>query len=77
MATVTRFVQSTRIPKKHPSEVSCYWSVGEVDGRKLLQLDTYGSKDRQILGKQSQTLQLDKKQAEELFSILKQYFAFK
>lgn len=48
----------------------------ERDGRVLLQIDTYGSKGRQNPGKQSQTIQLDRDSASQLFIILKQEFGF-
>ena len=42
-------------PSKH-SETECTFSVINEDGRKLLQLDTYGSSGREIPGKKSQSL---------------------
>jgi hypothetical protein len=44
------------------------------DGGCLLQLDTYGSDERQIPGKVSQSLQFDEHAAQELFSILRRAF---
>lgn len=40
---------------KH-SDAECTFSVIDEGGRKLLQLDTYGSSGRQIPGKKSQSL---------------------
>ena len=51
------------------SEVECTFSlVTNEDGRKFLQLDTYGSPGRQIPGKKSQTLRF----TPEALQILKQ-----
>jgi hypothetical protein len=42
----------------------------------IVQIDTYGSEDRKIPGKQSQTLQLGKEAAFELYKILKETYSF-
>jgi len=76
MAVIAGFKRAEKTPKLQPSQVICYWSVADIDGKKLMQIDTYGSKLRQIPGKQSQTLQLDRSQAERLHQILKQQFGF-
>jgi hypothetical protein len=46
---------------------------GDV-GRVLLQIDTYGRETREMPGKKSQTIQLDRDGATALFNILKQEF---
>ncbi|MCF1448920.1 methionyl-tRNA formyltransferase [Agrobacterium vitis] len=56
--------------------VSATYSVFGQDDRLLLQIDTYGSVERQIPGKKSQTIQFDRNSAEQLFSILKDEFGF-
>ncbi|APH74539.1 hypothetical protein BSQ44_11055 [Aquibium oceanicum] len=48
----------------------------ELDGRKLLQISTFGRPTRDIPGKVSQTIQLNEESAEQLFKILKQHFGF-
>jgi hypothetical protein len=48
----------------------------ERDGRVLLQIDTYGSAVRQNPGKQSQTIQLDRESASQLYIILRDEFGF-
>jgi hypothetical protein len=55
-------------------EVDCGYSVFHADGRKYVQLDTYGSADRQIPGKTSQTIQLDEFSAAALVEVLRQVF---
>ena len=58
----------------HKTTVDCkYGVVGYGDG-KLIQLNTYGSKEREFPGKLSQTLQLDREQAIKLINILERTF---
>jgi hypothetical protein len=45
-----------------------------VDGRTLLRLETYGSAEREVPGKRSQSLELDEEAAPELIAILKSAF---
>jgi hypothetical protein len=40
----------------------------------FIQIDTYGREDREIPGKKSQTIQLDREGALALFAILKREF---
>jgi hypothetical protein len=58
-------------------DVNATYSVFGQDERLVLQIDTYGSADRQIPGKKSQTVQFDRNSAEQLFGILKSEFGFK
>jgi hypothetical protein len=55
-------------------EIEASYSVFEKDGRKLMQIDSYGRESRQIPGKKSQTIQLDKEGATALFKILQREF---
>ncbi|OQM73477.1 hypothetical protein [Manganibacter manganicus] len=48
----------------------------EVDGRRLLQINTAGRSDSVMPGKVSQSIQLDEGSALQLFSILKSHFGF-
>ncbi|MBC8036035.1 MAG: methionyl-tRNA formyltransferase [Rhizobiales bacterium] len=57
-------------------EIDATYSVFEKDGRILLQIDTFGRSTREIPGKKSQTLQLDKRGAENLYRILQKEFHF-
>jgi len=58
-------------------EVDAKFFIQDYDGRKLLQISTYGRDSRQDRGKLSQTVQFDEQAANELFSILKSDFGFK
>jgi len=56
-------------------EVECTCTVFEgPDGRKYIQLDTYGTKHRQIPGKKSQSLQLSPEAVKELREIIRDQF---
>jgi hypothetical protein len=78
MALVTRFNRNEKEPKTHPTQVTGYWSVlrGENGKVSLFQIDTRGSDDRERLDKQSQTLQLSRDSAKELYTLLKYEFGF-
>jgi hypothetical protein len=55
-------------------EISASYTVFENNGRVFIQIDTYGREDREIPGKKSQTIQLDREGAVALFAILKREF---
>ena len=50
--------------------VAATFSIYELDGKKVLQIDTYGSPDRQHPGKTSQSIQLEEAGIRELKRIL-------
>ncbi|MCC5971009.1 MAG: hypothetical protein JJU15_13770 [Pararhodobacter sp.] len=60
----------------HPTQVECRYLIAESNGKKVLQLNTYGSADREIPDKLSQTLQFDERGAADLFSLLEREFGF-
>ena len=65
--------QALQEPSTH-AEVDCtYDIVTDDEGRKFLQLDTYGSKARQILGKRSHSLRLDPSAIAQLKQIIQQH----
>jgi hypothetical protein len=55
-------------------EIEATYSVFERDGRVLLQIDSYGRETREVPGKKSQTIQLDREGATALFNILRREF---
>jgi hypothetical protein len=62
-------------PRVHGS-VECTYTIFEAaNGQKYLQLNTFGSRDRQLPGKQSQTIQLNQESAIKLLKILTSEFA--
>ena len=71
MAIITAFERADRVLRgRHPTKVVAKYLIDEVEGRKVLQLNTYGSNQRQVPGKLSQTLQIDDAAARELFDTL-------
>ncbi|MEO1492003.1 MAG: methionyl-tRNA formyltransferase [Pseudomonadota bacterium] len=57
--------------------IEASYSFFEHDGRRLLQIDSFGTTEREMPGKKSQTLQFDDETASQLFAILKREFGFK
>lgn len=74
MALVKQFIEKTRDRLTLHKAIPATIYVQTVDGRKLLQIDTHGSEDREIPGKVSQSLQLDEDAARHLLAILKREF---
>ena len=56
------------------SDVEATISLIECDGEKFLQIDTYGSKDRQVPGKISQSLRLSQAAFDELVKHAAKHF---
>ncbi|MEL7468321.1 MAG: hypothetical protein AAFN27_07690 [Pseudomonadota bacterium] len=78
MAVVRKFVKGERAIKSlQPTQVECLYIRGEIDGNRILQIDTYGSQHREKPGKQSQTLQFTEESARDLWQILRKEFGFK
>lgn len=67
-----RIVQKERQHVHRPTE--CSASVISVDGKRYLQLDTYGSADRQDRGKLSQSVQLSENAAAQLRRLIGEIF---
>ena len=77
MAFVKTVVKDHReLRSLHPTQLVCRYVVGERDGKKVIQLNSYGSDQREELDKLSQTLQFDAQSAAELFTVLKSEFGF-
>lgn len=75
MARIEDLKQRTMDRNLVHSAVDCTYTVFTDDnGRKYLQLDTYGSHERKLKGKKSQTIQLGEKAARELLRILAREF---
>jgi hypothetical protein len=58
----------------HPTQVTCKYIVSETNGKKILQINTYGSDTRLVPGKLSQTLQFDEAAAKQLAAIISREF---
>lgn len=55
-------------------EVDCGWRIFTSEGQTYLQMDTYGSAERELTGKVSQSVQIDGRAAAELLDILRLAF---
>lgn len=55
--------EPTRAARPHRTEVDCDWTRVESASGPLLQIASFGSDDRQIPGKVSQTLQFNREAA--------------
>jgi hypothetical protein len=74
MAVVTGFDrQNIQRAKRHPTETECAWATFEDGGRRYLQIESSGSKERRTSGV-SQTYQFDRDSAAQLMRILQQAF---
>jgi hypothetical protein len=75
MALIRGFVANNSVVGGvHRTNVDCHWKAFEAGGARILQLDTFGSDDREIPGKLSQTLQLDRERARKLVAIINSVF---
>ena len=76
MARVVRF---TRLPERDreraTTEVSCGYRRSTVQGIPVLHLETYGSQQRQITGKVSQSIEVDEEAARQLIDVIKGVFS--
>ena len=77
MAWVTNFEIRDGSGRRQPSNViGVVRRFEQPDGETVIQIDTHGSEDRANPGKQSQTLQLGRDAAKQLFDLLKRRYAF-
>lgn len=74
MALIKEFQTVTSDTQRLHGPVTCGYRTFTVDGQRILQLDTYGSAERQILDKISQSVQLDVDSARELLKIIEESF---
>jgi hypothetical protein len=74
MALIARFEQRPLEPRKIHDEVLCGYNAVQIGERRILQLETYGSADRQVPGKTSQSIQLNEDGARSLINILRSAF---
>ena len=78
MAWVVSFEKKEGNGRRQPTDVIAYIKVFDtVDGLPIVQIDTGGSSDRENPGKQSQTLQLGREAAEQLYRFLQDTYGFR
>ena len=73
---IVRRLEGLALEKDTPhSEADCSYSiVHDENGRRYLQVDTYGSKERKIPGKKSQSIRFAPEAIEQLKLLLGQHF---
>ncbi|WP_225627897.1 hypothetical protein [Streptomyces werraensis] len=74
MALINEFEPANSDVQRIHGPVTCGYRAFTVDGRRILQLDTYGSAERAILNKISQSVQLDAEGARTLLGIITETF---
>ena len=74
MALVTKFEKLDSERHQLHEEVEARYTVFERDGKGFVQVNTYGTPSREMPGKVSQSIQLDRRGAEQLARILKEAF---
>jgi hypothetical protein len=52
-------------------EVKADYTIVSKEGKKYIQIDTYGSNEREIKGKVSQSIQFDSDSAKQLINIIR------
>lgn len=71
LRTLTRVAANS---KRHPTEVDAEWTLVRDSGGPYFQLSTFGSDDRKLERKMSQTVQLDRQMATDLVSAIREAF---
>ncbi len=74
MALIKEFQQAPSDAQKVHGPVTCGYRAFTIEGRRILQLDTYGSTERAIPNKISQSVQLDAEAARALLDIISEAF---
>lgn len=74
MALIRSFTRKDMERNSLHEEIDATYTIFERDGRVVLQIDSYGSADRQMPGKKSQSIQLDRVGAKALFKLLRDEF---
>ena len=74
MARIAQFTEKTSDTHKIHKDVRCGYKIFQVEGETILQLDTYGSTERQELDQMSQSIQLDEDAAEYLLRLIHHAF---
>ena len=75
MAIVRRLDElALQIEAKHTETDGTYSVVKDRDGKKYLQIDTYGSSTRRIAGKKSQSIRFSREAIRQLRGIIMKHF---
>ena len=76
MAFVEDIAPDNRAFRSLHKPADCRYTVGRSGGRRILQLNSYGSPEREVRGQASQILQFDEHSAKQLFDLLKAEYGF-
>jgi hypothetical protein len=76
MAWITSFERTPGSGKLHPTQLVGHVKVFATENMPIIQIDTLGSDDRENPNKQSQTIQIGREAAQQLFQILKDTYEF-
>ena len=71
---INNFEKKIKEKNSIQGKINSSYSVFDINGEKYFQIDMYGSSDRQIPGKTSQTIQFDKNAAKKIIEILSKEF---
>ena len=74
MARISDFQEVASGDDRVHSDVLCGYKVFSASGSRMIQLDTYGSNEREFTGKVSQSIQFDRSAAERLLVIIESAF---
>lgn len=77
MALIKQFKKSSMERNSVHDGIEAEYAVFEYDSKVFVQIDSFGRSSREIPGKKSQTIQLDRDAAAQLYEILKTAFNFK
>ena len=74
MATIRSL--ELKVPERSlkQGDAKCSIILGDIDGEKFVQLDSYGSSDRQFVGKRSQSMRLTKAAFDQLVRLGQSHF---
>ena len=75
MALIAQLTEITKARQTVHKPVECAYSVfAGPDGQRYLQLETFGSKERKVVGVTSQSIQLSESSAAELKRLIEEIF---
>ena len=74
MARISKIEKLERNRNSVHTEVECTYSTFYESGEKYIQIDTYGTEQRQVKKQPSQKIQFDKETAISLINIIKKEF---
>jgi hypothetical protein len=74
MALITELTELHKDRNRVHGAVECGYTVFEERGERYLQLDTYGSPERKIPGKTSQSIQLNAESAARVNALIEKVF---